>query len=87
MKDTITNFYLNSCPYPLSYEDRWRERILKVVGDLTFMKVLKNIIKLAFWGIIGYLIYQAWGLNGVLILVAFLLFLNIITFEEQIKNS
>lgn len=41
---------------------------------------------LGFWTIIGYFSWEKWGINGILGVVAFLLFINLVTWDNQIKK-
>ncbi len=47
---------------------------------------MKALLQIAFWGILGYLFYQWWGVNAVLLLVLLVVLVNLITWDDQLKE-
>lgn len=48
---------------------------------------MKFILQVAFWGIIIWFANSFFGLKGILGVSAFILFINIVTWDEQIKKT
>jgi len=49
--------------------------------------MLLLILRFMFWAIVGYLVFQQWGLNGVLCLFAGIIFINIMYLTKDKKGT
>jgi hypothetical protein len=53
----------------------------------TFDIIAKFIFQIGFWGIMMWFFNKWFGTDGILCILAFILFINIITWERQLKKK
>ena len=47
---------------------------------------MKAILMISFWGFLGWFLYQVWGWKPVALEILFILFVNLLTWDAQIKR-
>ena len=47
---------------------------------------MKLLLMIAFWGLLGWFLYQLWGWKPVVIEILFILFINLVTWDAQMKK-